>query len=73
MASENQVRSIEDRLLTIETRLTSYNDRFNTIDTRLNSLDARLNTLTLIVFGNVATTILTAVGIIAAVIITRGS
>jgi hypothetical protein len=34
-------------------------------------MDARINTLYLVVFGNIATTILTAVGIIVTVLLTR--
>jgi hypothetical protein len=66
MVTENRMRSVEDRLLTIETKLDSHTERFN-------SIDARLNTLTLIVFGNVAATILGVVGIIATVLLTRGT
>jgi len=73
MVTENRMRSVEDRLLAIETKLDSHTERFNSIDARFNSVEARLNTLTIIVFGNVATTILTAVGIIAAVLFTRGT
>jgi hypothetical protein len=52
-------------------RFASVDARFNSVDARFNSLEGRINNLTLVVFGNVATTILTAVGIIVAVLITR--
>ena len=48
----------------VQTLRTEMNSRFG-------EMNSRLNVITQIAFGNVAVTILTAVGIVVAVIITR--
>lgn len=71
MATDNTIRSIEDRLLVIETTLKGHNDRFNTIDARLNGIDGRLtsieNRLTLILVSTLAAVFAGFGGLIAAV------
>jgi hypothetical protein len=68
IATDSRIVRLEGRVDEIAQRLTSLENGMNA---RFNAVEARLNTITLIVFDNVATTIVTAVGIIAAVLITR--
>jgi chromosome segregation ATPase len=56
---EGEVRQLSQRLTSLE----------NTTNSRFNSVDARLNTLTIVVFGNVAATVLAAVGLVVAILI----
>jgi hypothetical protein len=60
-----QYLDIRDRLGRLETRVEGLDTSLNA---RITSLDNRINTLTIVVFGNIATTILAAVGIILAVL-----
>ena len=53
---------MENRIVSLEATI---NSRFNTLE---NSMNARFNTLTLVVFGNVTATILTAVGVVVTVL-----
>jgi hypothetical protein len=66
--TDSRIVRLEGRVDEIAQRLTSLENGMNA---RFNAVEARLNTITLIVFDNVATTIVTAVGIIAALLITR--
>jgi hypothetical protein len=68
IATDSRIVRLEGRVDEIAQRLTSLENGMNA---RFNAVEARLNTITLIVFGNVATTIVTAVGIIAELLITR--
>jgi hypothetical protein len=51
VATQEQIRSIEDHLLVIETKLDGHTDRFNSIDNRLTSIE---NRLTLILISTLA-------------------
>ena len=55
----------------VQTLRTDMNSRFGEMNSRFSEMNSRMNILTQIAFGNVAATILTAVGIVVAVIITR--
>ncbi len=55
----------------VQTLRTDMNSRFGEMNSRFSEMNSRMNVLTQIAFGNVAATILTAVGIVLAVIITR--
>jgi len=55
----------------VQTLRTDMNSRFGEMNSRFSEMNSRMNVLTQIAFGNVAATILTAVGIVAAVLITR--
>ena len=55
----------------VQTMRTDINSLRGDINARFGEMNSRMNVLTQVVFGNVAVTILTAVGIVVAVIITR--
>ena len=55
----------------VQTLRTDMNSRFGEMNSRFSEMNSRMNVLTQIAFGNVAATILTAVGIVVAVMITR--
>ena len=55
----------------VQTMRTDMNSRFSEMNSRFSEVNSRMNVLTQIAFGNVAATILTAVGIVLAVLITR--
>ena len=61
-----------DRLEAVVERLeTEVHNLRSDMNSRFGEMNSRFNVLTQIAFGNVAVTILTAVGIVVAVIITR--
>ena len=68
MTSDARIDRLEGVVQEMGNRLTSMENSIQGLRSEMNS---RLNTLTVVVFGNVATTVLTAVGIIVAVLITR--
>ena len=65
---EVAVEHLEDEVQTLRTDM---NSRFSEMNSRFSEVNSRMNVLTQIAFGNVAATILTAGGIVLAVIITR--
>ena len=65
---EGVVPEMGNRLASMENSIQGLRSEMNS---RFSEVNSRLNTLTVVVFGNVATTVLTAVGIIVAVLITR--
>jgi chromosome segregation ATPase len=79
MTLEERVARLEadrSRIDQLETRIDNRFDQLETrVDSRIDRLETRVDSkftaLYAIVFGNVAVTILTAVGIIAAVLISR--
>ncbi|HZA22963.1 MAG TPA: hypothetical protein VFA32_10235 [Dehalococcoidia bacterium] len=64
----NLENSVNARFSEVNSRLTSLE---NSINSRFSEVNSRLNTLTMLMFISVGATILTAVGIIVAVLITR--
>ena len=71
MTSDARIDRLEQRVDAVLQRLSNVEGQVQQMGERLTGVENRLNTLTIVVFGNIATTILTAVGIIAAVLITR--
>lgn len=65
---EGEVHQLNVRLSEVNSRLTSLE---NSVNARFSEVNSRLNTLTMLMFISVGATILTAVGIIATVLITR--
>jgi hypothetical protein len=66
---EGRITALEGQYLDIRDRLSRLEGQTAEMSQRITSLENRVNTLTSVVFGNIATTILTAVGIIATVLL----
>ena len=68
MTQDSRIDRLEVAVEHIETEVQNLRGDMNALRSEMNS---RLNVLTQIAFGNVAVTILTAVAIVVAVIVTR--
>ena len=75
MTQDSRIDRLEVAVEHIETEVQNLRGDMNSLRGDMNALRAemnsRMNVLTQIAFGNVAVTILTAVGIVVAVILTR--